>query len=127
MRQQAHAQLAREDHERVVIGAVPHEVARGWPVLALLFRRQAVAEIERVGDAEAKVLRVERARGVDVLHVEAEVTQPPDAEGAGHAHAADKKVRRLGLVVHDRLTPWVRRGVGARAPRTSFLPVRYLA
>jgi hypothetical protein len=70
-------------------------------MLVAFLRRQAVAEVERVGDAETEVLHVEIEGGLDVLHVEAEVAEPADAERALKAHAADDMVCRLCLVVHQ--------------------------
>src|SRR5690606_13842328 len=86
MRQQAHTQAAGENHEGMMIGSVAHEVAGGGAVLSLFFRRQAMAEIEGIGDAEAETLRVEVARGVDIFDVETEVSEPADFEWPLHPH-----------------------------------------
>src|SRR5207237_4098848 len=79
----------RKEDERMVIGAMPREVAdRGADARALVFR-QALREIERVGDAKAEQPAVEVAATLGVRDIHAEVAESPDAERARPAHAPE--------------------------------------
>ena len=86
--------LAREQDERVVIGAVPREVALGvgiWPESLALLVREARAEVGLVGDRKAEQITVKVNARFDVVDVYTEVPEPPDAEGSIQQNAADIK------------------------------------
>ena len=66
----AHAVERRlgEDHVRMVIGAVRHEIAdRGRHAVEHVGRRDDAGEIERVGDAEAQQIAIEMHRLVHLV------------------------------------------------------------
>ena len=87
--QKALAQAARENDEGMMVGAVTHEIAGRRSMLALLFGRQAMAKVERIGDAQAHHTLVEVAAGVDIDHVEAEVPKAADRDRPVDDNAAN--------------------------------------
>ena len=68
-----------------MIGAVAGEVASGvgvWAQSRALLSGKACAEVGLVGDRETQQVAVEVNARFDVVDVDAEVPQPPDAEGS---------------------------------------------
>src|SRR5581483_4639166 len=101
----------RKEHERVMVGAVAREIADRRPGPALLVLGHALAEVDRIGDAEAEQPAIEVLAALGIGDVDAEVPEAADAERPGHAHAADDVLFRLrggnpfGLVHRELLAP----------------------
>src|SRR5207253_3200798 len=81
--------LLVEEHERVVIRAIAHEVAERIAEVGVLREPRRLREVERVGHVEAEELRVELDALGELVHVESEVAEPPDLERTREGDAAD--------------------------------------
>ncbi len=86
--------LLVEEHERVVIRAVAHEVAERIAEVDVLREPRRLREVESVGHVEAEELRVELDALGELVDVEPEVPEPADLERPGQGHAAN--VEALG-------------------------------
>src|SRR6266481_4714806 len=65
-------------YERVVIGAVAHEVAARIAEVGVLREPRRFREVERVGEIEAEEARVELDALGELVHVEPKVAEPAD-------------------------------------------------
>ena len=84
--------LARKEHEGVMLGAMPAEVAHAGPELGHFLGWQTRPEVQRIGDAKAQQIAVEMLAHFRVEHIDAEVTQATYLERAWQAHATDQKL-----------------------------------
>ena len=75
--------LLVEEHERVVIRAIAHEVAERIAEVDVLREPRRLREVERVGHVEAEEVRVELDAFSELEHVESEVAEPANFEGPG--------------------------------------------
>ena len=80
---------AREEDERMMVGAVAREVADRRPDFRAQLLGQARGEIERIRQAKAEQAAIEILAALRVADVDAEVAEAADAEGARQAHAPD--------------------------------------
>src|SRR5215469_7584642 len=79
--------LFREQHHRVMVGAVAHEIAlRPGEILGEPRRARKIREI---GDLEAEKVAVELPALLDLVQVEAEMPEPPDLERPLQHHPAN--------------------------------------
>src|SRR5262249_26260954 len=78
-----------EEHERVMIRAVAHEVAPRIAEIRVLGEPGRLREVERVGEPEAEQVRVELDALRELEDIEPEVAEPPELEGPRQHHASD--------------------------------------
>ena len=103
----------REQHHRVVVGAVAHEIAVAVAEPLVLGEPRRAREIGLVRDREAEEVAIEMAALLELLDVEAEMPEPADLERPLQQDPAD--VVALAIRRHGRLP-------GARASRPPFGP-----
>src|SRR5262249_58155699 len=96
--------LLVEEHERVVIRAVAHEVAARIAEVPVLREPGRLREVERVGEPEAEQVRIELNALHELEDVEPEVAEPPDLEGPRKHHASD--IVALGRGCHGLSPPY---------------------
>ena len=80
---------AREEHERMVFGAMPGEIADQRPHLGAFLGCEARRQVELVGDAQAEQLFVKAARDFRVGDIDAEMPEAPHLERSRQADAAN--------------------------------------
>src|SRR5205807_2424703 len=78
-----------EQHHRVVVAAVAHEIAMRLAEPLILREPRRTGEIGLVGDREAKQVAVEFARLGELVDVEAEMAEAADLERPLKQDAAD--------------------------------------
>jgi hypothetical protein len=98
--------LLVEEHERVMVRPVAHEVAARVAEVVALGRPRHFAEVEDVRVLEAEEVAIEVARLVHPDRVESEVAEPPDLERPRKQHTTH--VEALAGPRHRRVPPRVR-------------------
>ena len=105
-------QFFREQHHRVVVGAVAHEITLR-PEIPVLREPWRAREIGEVGDLEAEQVAVELATLLELVEVETEMPEPADLERPVEQKAAD--IVALTVCRHRNLPRTAER----HAPRSS--------
>ncbi len=79
----------REQHHRVMVGAVAHEIAVAVAEPGIFWKPRSAGEIGDVGHRETEQVAVEMARLLDVIDIEPEMPEAADLERPVQQNAAD--------------------------------------